>query len=112
MSWEEDYLMAKVAELDARLAKVERRTAERKQYELRSEHGPELVRLPEGSTVVSNDALDALRNEDQDGPQDEDEYGSWSFADLRTEAKRRGLNAGGTAAELAARLREDDREIL
>lgn len=73
MSWEEDYLMAKVAELDARLAEVEKRTA-----------------VPAPDT----------------------EYGSWSFADLRAEAKRRGLNAGGTAAELAARLREDDQEIL
>lgn len=77
MSWEEDYLMAKVAELDARLAKVEKRTA-----------APAPDTEPRG------------------------EYGSWSFADLRAEAKRRGLNAGGTAAELAARLREDDQEIL
>lgn len=77
MSWEEDYLMAKVAELDARLAEVEKRTA-----------------APAPDTETGS------------------EYGSWSFADLRTEAKRRGLNAGGTAAELAARLREDDQEIL
>lgn len=75
MSWEEDYLMAKVAELDARLAEVEKRTA-----------------VPSPDTKPGG------------------EYGSWSFADLRTEAKRRGLNAGGTAAELAARLREDDQE--
>lgn len=88
MSWEEDYLMAKVAELDARLAEVEKRTA------------VPAVQVQDGD------------GPHQDGPQDEDEYGSWSFAALRTEAKRRGLNAGGTAAELAARLREDDREIL
>ena len=88
MSWEEDYLMAKVKELDARLAKVEQEVGPR----------PALV----GVLV------------DEDGPQDEDgdEYGSWSFADLRTEAKRRGLNAGGTAGDLAARLREDDQESL
>src|SRR5690606_9620886 len=58
MSWEEDYLMAKVAELDARLAEVEKRTA-----------------VPAPDTETGS------------------EYGSWSFADLRTEAKRRGLNA-------------------
>ena len=91
MSFEEDYLMAKVKELDSRLAKVEK------------EVGP---RRPLVGVLVEEDAPH------QDSPQDEDEYGSWSFADLRTEAKRRGLNAGGTAEELAARLREDDQESL
>lgn len=93
MSFEEDYLLAKVKELDARLAKVEKRTK---------------------PNLWSGGFIEPVQDEPkavpQDGPQDEDEYEKWPFAALRTEAKERGLSGAGTAAELAARLREDDQE--
>lgn len=38
----------------------------------------------------------------------DDDYDDLSYADLQSEAKNRGLNAGGNADELKARLREDD----
>lgn len=46
-------------------------------------------------------------DDEAEGPATDD-YGDLSYADLQTEAKNRGLNAGGTADELKARLREDD----
>jgi hypothetical protein len=36
------------------------------------------------------------------------DYTTWSFTDLRTEARTRGLPSGGTADDLRARLVEDD----
>jgi hypothetical protein len=37
-----------------------------------------------------------------------DEYSSMDYADLQQEAKGRGINAGGSADDIRARLREDD----
>ena len=42
------------------------------------------------------------------GPADDTRYDELDFAELREEAKRRDLSAGGSADEIRARLREDD----
>lgn len=51
--------------------------------------------------------------EDTESPSDEDEhevdeYDAMDYAELQQEAKSRELNAGGSAQDLRARLREDD----
>lgn len=68
-------------------------TAEPAAAELRGEHGPELVGLPDGTAVIP--AAD---------------YASMSQAALRGEAKTRGLPVGGSKADLAARLNEHDQQ--
>lgn len=108
MSWEEDYLMAKVKELEVRLAEVEKG--------LGASPLPSVVpgRADSDEALSGSQAPGAAQEPAEPVYEDvyEDEYSLWAFADLRTEAKRRGLSAGGSATELAERLREDDRETL
>lgn len=81
------------------------------------EHGPELVELPATDAVLpegwtadpgpgaesSADAPEVLSAADVAAG-----YTDLSFAQLRAEAKARGLPAGGSAVDLAARLGEHD----
>lgn len=92
---------------------------------------PEPVLAPEAALLVGSgtepptppadgaDGGDATGNPDADGadtePDDEDEGDNyddeeaWTFQDLRTEATGRpGVSAGGSRADIIARLREDD----
>lgn len=45
---------------------------------------------------------------DDEAEHDVDEYDAMDYADLQQVAKSRDLNAGGSAADLRARLRDDD----
>lgn len=65
--------------------------------EVVGEQGPELTEFPAGDVLEHVSADDAAAG-----------YTDLSFAQLRAEAKARGLPAGGTAVELAARLAGHD----
>ncbi len=77
------------------------------------EHGPELVMLGTPGAIHGAEGLEVLKTAPaQDGELSAADvaagYTDLSFAQLRAEAKTRGLPAGGTAVELAARLGEHD----
>lgn len=46
--------------------------------------------------------------DEEETDEDSDDYEQWSVAELKDEAKSRDLKVSGSAAELVARLREDD----
>ena len=60
--------------------------------EIRGEHGPEAVDLPDGTTVVPADT----------------DWASLSVAKLREHAKDRNLSTAGSKADLAARIAEHE----
>lgn len=67
---------------------------------------------PNGSPASPVDADGRMRQDGDSTAQGaaEDRYESMSLADLQNEASNRGLPKSGTKAELAERLREDDRD--
>lgn len=91
--------------------------AETAPVEAQGEHGPEPVELPAPDAVLP-EGWTADPGPDADIPADAPEvlsdadvaagYTDLSFAQLRAEAKARGLPAGGSAVDLAARLGEHD----
>ena len=67
-----------------------------------AEDGPELVIMPQGNTLLPAGWAPA------EAPTPD--YASMAMAELRAVAKERGLSAGGSKADLAARLAEHDAE--
>lgn len=71
---------------------------------------PEDEESPNADSGAVEKAADALGEEDEDDeePTPDDGYETLSYSALQAEAKKRGLNGGGSSQDLIARLREDD----
>lgn len=57
------------------------------------------------------DSTEGDEDESEDGEDDEDEvapYDEWDYQELKDEAKRRELSAGGSKEQLVKRLQDDD----
>lgn len=56
-----------------------------------------------GQQAIVNAANETVEEDEEDLP-----YSEWDYKDLQAELKERGLNAGGSQADLVKRLEEDD----
>lgn len=70
--------------------------------EIRGEHGPELVDLPEGSYMVGDEGFEGAPDLTVLRP-----YASMKLAELREVAKEQGKPTSGSKADLVARLDSD-----
>lgn len=68
---------------------------------------PELTLHGDASTELDDPAADFSDTEDDGEP--EDQYDAMEFQELRDAAKDREINAGGSADDIRARLREADK---
>lgn len=78
-----------------------------------AEDAPEPVEeTPEQEPVEESEPQEEAEGEDdeptEEDDDEQDEYDEMSYPDLQQEAKKRDLNAGGSADDLRARLRESD----
>lgn len=128
MSYEEDYLLSKIRELEDRLSRLEAScpgtrsetsTARRKPSEpTRSSSDPAPAPtteslskkgLEESFTAPSTDGPGtAERTAEQRPAQPGQEYGTWTYRALLDELRARGLPRNGNMSELAERLEADD----